>query len=99
VTDDAADRGLTPEEIMDKLEERVGPEGRKLFEQFLEVMFSDCDTVDDDETGTAAADPLLDEPGRQAELFNGEAHETGVRTKRMMEQRQHASAVALEQSH
>ena len=98
VTDDAADRGLTPEEIMDKLEERVGPEGRKLFEQFLEVMFSDCDTVDDDETGTAAADPLLDEPGRQAELFNGEAHETGVRTKRM-EQRQHAIAVALEQSH
>jgi hypothetical protein len=29
------DRGLTPEEIMDKLEERVGPKGRKLFEQFL----------------------------------------------------------------
>jgi hypothetical protein len=26
---------LTPEEIMDKLEQRVGPEGRKLFEQFL----------------------------------------------------------------
>jgi hypothetical protein len=26
---------LTPEEIMDKLEERVGPEGRKLFERFL----------------------------------------------------------------
>jgi hypothetical protein len=26
---------MTPEEIMDKLEERVGPEGRKLFEQFL----------------------------------------------------------------
>jgi len=29
------DRTLTPEEIMDKLEQRVGPEGRKLFEQFL----------------------------------------------------------------
>ena len=29
------DRTLSPEEIMDKLEERVGPEGRKLFEQFL----------------------------------------------------------------
>jgi hypothetical protein len=29
------DRSLTPEEIMDKLEKRVGPEGRKLFEQFL----------------------------------------------------------------
>jgi hypothetical protein len=26
---------LTPDEVMDKLEERVGPEGRKLFEQFL----------------------------------------------------------------
>jgi hypothetical protein len=26
---------MTPEEIMDKLEQRVGPEGRKLFEQFL----------------------------------------------------------------
>jgi hypothetical protein len=31
----AFDRTMTPEEIMDKLEERVGPEGRKLFEQFL----------------------------------------------------------------
>ena len=29
------DRALTPEEIMDKLEKRVGPEGRKLFERFL----------------------------------------------------------------
>ena len=29
------DRSLTPEEIMDKLEKRVGPEGRRLFEQFL----------------------------------------------------------------
>ena len=29
------DKTLTPEEIMDKLEERVGPEGRKLFERFL----------------------------------------------------------------
>jgi 2-polyprenyl-3-methyl-5-hydroxy-6-metoxy-1,4-benzoquinol methylase len=29
------DRTLSPEEIMDKLEERVGPEGRKLFERFL----------------------------------------------------------------
>jgi hypothetical protein len=28
-------RTMTPEEIMDKLKERVGPEGRKLFEQFL----------------------------------------------------------------
>jgi len=28
-------RTMTPEEIMNKLEERVGPEGRKLFEQFL----------------------------------------------------------------
>ena len=28
-------RTMTPEEIMDKLEERVGPEGSKLFEQFL----------------------------------------------------------------
>jgi hypothetical protein len=31
----AFDRALSPEEIMDKLEQRVGPEGRKLFEQFL----------------------------------------------------------------
>ena len=29
------DRPRTPEEIMDRLEERVGPKGRKLFEQFL----------------------------------------------------------------
>ena len=29
------DRTLSPEEIMDKLEERVGPEGRKLFEKFI----------------------------------------------------------------
>jgi len=29
------DQTLTPEQIMDKLEQRVGPEGRKLFEQFL----------------------------------------------------------------
>jgi hypothetical protein len=29
------DRAMTPDEIMDKLEERVGPEGRKLFEQSL----------------------------------------------------------------
>ena len=28
-------RTMTPDEIMDKLEERVGPEGRKLFEQFI----------------------------------------------------------------
>ena len=28
-------RPRTPEEIMDRLEERVGPKGRKLFEQFL----------------------------------------------------------------
>jgi hypothetical protein len=26
---------MTPEEIMEKLEERVGPQGRKLFEDFL----------------------------------------------------------------
>jgi hypothetical protein len=31
----AFDRPRTPEEIMDRLEERVGPKGRKLFEQFL----------------------------------------------------------------
>jgi hypothetical protein len=31
----ALDRPLSPEEIMDKLEQRVGPEGRRLFEQFL----------------------------------------------------------------
>ena len=31
----AFDRTLTPDEIMDKLEERVGPEGRKLFEKFI----------------------------------------------------------------
>jgi hypothetical protein len=31
----AFDRRLSPEEIMDKFEERVGPEGRKLFESFL----------------------------------------------------------------
>ena len=31
----AFDRALSPEEITNKLEERVGPEGRKLFEQFL----------------------------------------------------------------
>jgi hypothetical protein len=29
------DKPRTPEEIMDKLEERVGPEGRKMFERFL----------------------------------------------------------------
>jgi hypothetical protein len=29
------DQTLTPEQIMDKLEQRVGPEGRKLFERFL----------------------------------------------------------------
>ena len=29
------DKTLSPEEIMDKPEARVGPEGRKLFEQFL----------------------------------------------------------------
>jgi hypothetical protein len=28
-------RTMTPEEVMDKLEERVGPEGRKLFEKFI----------------------------------------------------------------
>ena len=29
------DQTMSPEQIMDKLEERVGPEGRKLFERFL----------------------------------------------------------------
>ena len=29
------DRSLTPDEIMDKLEKRVGPEGKKLFEKFM----------------------------------------------------------------
>jgi hypothetical protein len=29
------DQTMTPEQIMDKLEQRVGPEGRKLFERFL----------------------------------------------------------------
>jgi hypothetical protein len=29
------DRTLSPEQIMDRLEERVGPEGRKLFEKFI----------------------------------------------------------------
>jgi len=29
------DRSLTPDEIMVKLEQRVGPEGRKLFERFM----------------------------------------------------------------
>jgi len=31
----ASERSLSPEQIMDKLEERVGPEGRRLFEDFL----------------------------------------------------------------
>jgi hypothetical protein len=31
----AFDRTLTPEQVMEKLEERVGPEGRKLFEKFI----------------------------------------------------------------
>jgi hypothetical protein len=31
----AFDRTLSPEQIMDRLEERVGPEGRKLFEKFI----------------------------------------------------------------
>jgi hypothetical protein len=29
------ERGLSPDEIMDRLEERVGPKGRRLFENFL----------------------------------------------------------------
>ena len=33
--EDRADGVMTPEQIMDKLEARVGPKGRKLFEQFL----------------------------------------------------------------
>jgi hypothetical protein len=28
-------RTMTPDEIMDKLEERVGPKGRRIFENFL----------------------------------------------------------------
>jgi hypothetical protein len=28
-------RTLTPDQIIDRLEERVGPEGRKLFEKFI----------------------------------------------------------------
>ena len=28
-------RTLTPDQIMDKLEERVGPKGRRLFEDFI----------------------------------------------------------------
>ena len=31
----ALERGLSPDEIMDRLEERVGPKGRRLFENFL----------------------------------------------------------------
>jgi hypothetical protein len=31
----AFDRSMTPEEIMNKLEERVDPEGRRSFEEFL----------------------------------------------------------------
>jgi hypothetical protein len=36
-TDDsnAFDGAMTPDETMDKFEARAGPEGRKLFEQFL----------------------------------------------------------------
>ena len=33
--EDLSGGGMTPEEIMDKLQQRVGPEGRKLFERFL----------------------------------------------------------------
>ena len=33
--EDLSGGGMTPEEIMDKLEQRVGPEGRKLFEDCL----------------------------------------------------------------
>jgi hypothetical protein len=33
--EDLSGGGMTPEEIMEKLEQRVGPEGRKLFERFL----------------------------------------------------------------
>ena len=32
-------RTLTPEEVTDKLEERVGPEGRKLFEKFIRQVY------------------------------------------------------------
>ena len=35
-TPGAFDRPRTPEEVMDRLEERIGPKGRKLFEQFLQ---------------------------------------------------------------
>jgi hypothetical protein len=30
-----SDRSLSPDQVMDRLEERVGPKGRKLFEKFL----------------------------------------------------------------
>ena len=33
--EDLSDGAMTPDEIMDKLEQRVGPEGRRLFENFL----------------------------------------------------------------
>ena len=33
--EDLSGGGMTPEEIMDKLEQRVVPQGRKLFEDFL----------------------------------------------------------------
>jgi hypothetical protein len=35
-TPGAFDRPRTPEEVMDRLEERIGPKGRELFEQFLQ---------------------------------------------------------------
>ena len=35
----AFDRSLTPDEIMERLEKRVGPEGRKLFERFLRQVY------------------------------------------------------------
>ena len=33
--EDLSDGAMTPDEIMDELEQRVGPQGRKLFERFL----------------------------------------------------------------
>jgi hypothetical protein len=33
--EEAAGGTMTPDEIIEKLEQRVGPEGRKLFERFL----------------------------------------------------------------
>ena len=46
------DRSLTPDEIMVKLEQRVGPEGRKLFEKLLR----DVNKADEAHTSRHGAD-------------------------------------------